>query len=119
MTLNLKQEKKGEEEIKVGKTSIKQTNHSKLLGMVMDEDQTRNSQIDGKGGILASLNSRLFLVKRLKKCVNSEALKKIADSLLNAKIRYGLQLLGKVRIQDLDETQSRLKKLQISQNKMT
>ena len=75
--------------------------------------------MDGKGGIISSLNSRLFLVKRLRKCVNNVALRKIADSLFNSKIRYGLQLLGKVRLTDSDETQSWLKKTQLMQNKLT
>ena len=41
------------------------------------------------------------------------------DSIFNANIKYGLQLLGKVRMQDSNETQSWLKKLQLSQNKLT
>ena len=65
------------------------------------------------------MRRQLFLVKRMAKCVNICALKKIADSLFVSKIRYGLQLLGKVRLLDLDETQSWLKKTQLMHNKLT
>ena len=43
---------------------------------------------------------------------------KIADSLFNSKIRYGLQLLGKVRVNEVDETQEWLKNVQLMQNKL-
>ena len=102
MFINLKQEKDAIEELKVGKVMISQVNNAKLLGMNLDDDLGWKSHIEGKGGIIPSLNSRLFLIKRLRKCVNKDSLKKIADSLFNSKIRYGLQLLGKVRLTDAD-----------------
>ena len=41
---------------------------------------------------------------------------KVADSIFNSKIRYGLQLMGKVRIQDEDgEMQKDLKSIQLMQ----
>ena len=61
----------------------------------------------------------LFNKKKKKKYVNRTALKTIADSLFNSKIRYGLQLLGKVRLSEEDETQSWLKNVQLMQNKLT
>ena len=45
-------------------------------------------------------------------------LRKIAESLFNSKIRYGLQLCGKIRWLDSDSTPKLLKDLQLSQNKM-
>ena len=87
--------------------------------MEMDEDQGWKTHMDGTGGLLSSLNSRLFLVKRMEKYVRRTALKTIADSLFNSKIRYGLQLLGKVRLSEEDETQSWLKNVQLMQNKLT
>ena len=46
-----------------------------------------------------------------------DQMKKLSDSLYNSKIRYGLQLYGKVRINELDPTENLLDKLQITQNK--
>ena len=90
-----------------------------LLGMTIDDDLEWKTHVEGKGGLIPSLNSRLFLLKRLNKCVNKTALKRIADSIFNSKIRYGLQLLGKVRLKDEDETQGWLKSTQLMHNKMT
>ena len=44
-------------------------------------------------------------------------MKKISDSLFTSKIRYGVQLYGKIRIRDTDPTDSLLDRLQIAQNK--
>ena len=46
--------------VKTGKDKIKQENHAKLLGVIFDDNQRWNSQIHGKGGIISSLNQRLF-----------------------------------------------------------
>ena len=45
-------------------------------------------------------------------------LRKVAESLLNSKIRYGLQLCGKIRWKESDPTPKLMKDLQISQNKI-
>ena len=45
-------------------------------------------------------------------------MKRIADSIFNSKLRYGIQLCGKVRIQDNDPCQGYLEELQKIQNKM-
>ena len=42
---------------------------------------------------------------------------KVADSLYTSKIRYGIQLMGKVRTTKEDPTNSLLKKVQVAQNK--
>ena len=44
-------------------------------------------------------------------------MKKIYDSLYTSKLRYGLQLFGRVRINDDDTKDGVLKVLQITQNK--
>ena len=45
-------------------------------------------------------------------------LRKVAESLFNSKIRYGLQLCGKIRWNVSDPTTKLMKDLQVSQNKM-
>ena len=44
-------------------------------------------------------------------------MKRIADSLYTSKIRYVVQLFGKVRVNESDPTESLLERLQITQNK--
>ena len=72
----------------------------------------------GKGGVIASLNQRLFLLRRLYNQLNKECLRKVAESLFISKIRYGLQLLGKVRTDETQAIQSYLSAMQKTQNKL-
>ena len=84
----------------------------------MDDDQSWTSQISGTGGMISSMNSRLFIIKRLSASISKNGLRRIVDSLYTSKVRYGLQLLGKVRLSDEDPTNGLLSKLQVTQNKM-
>ena len=84
----------------------------------VDDDQSWTSQITGAGGMISSMNSRLFIIKRLSASISKNRLRRIVDSLYTSKVRYGLQLLGKVRLSDEDPTNGLLAKLQVTQNKM-
>ena len=68
--------------------------------------------------MLSSLNQRLFLIRRLQNVMNRSALIKVANSLFMSKIRYGLQLLGKVRLTNEDSSNEVMKTLQVAQNKL-
>ena len=92
--------------------------NAKLLRVTFDEDLKWNSQIHGKGGVLSCLNQRLYTLRRLKNFVNRVALKKVADSIFVSKIRYGLQLLGKIRWTSQDTAQGDLVAIQKAQNKV-
>ena len=50
----------------IGDEEVTQKSSAKLLGITIDETQNWNAQVYGKGGILASLNSRMFMIKRQK-----------------------------------------------------
>ena len=89
-----------------------------MLGVTFDNDLKWESQVFGKGGIIASLNQRLHFLRRLKNFINKEALKKVANSIFNSKVRYGLQLIGRVRWSSEDSVQGNLKAVQKIQNKM-
>ena len=52
--------------ITVGESIVTQEKTAKLLGIQIDDDQKWTSQITGTGGVIPSLNSRLYLLKRLK-----------------------------------------------------
>ena len=84
---------------------------------MIDDNQGWTSQITGQGGMIPSLNSRLFLIKRLYNTISKNRLKRIGDSLYTTKIRYGIQLLGKVRTEEDETPQTLLNKLQVTQNK--
>jgi hypothetical protein len=56
-------------------------------------------------------------MKRLSKHISKNRLACIADSLYISKIRYGLQLFGKVRLGNEDQKNSLLTSLQNTQNK--
>ena len=62
-------------------------------------------------------NSRLFTIKRMSRVVSKDRVKKNFDRLYTSKLRYGLQLLGNVRLKNEDPKDGILKSLQITQNK--
>ena len=105
-------------EILIGKEIVIQEKSAKLLGMTFESNQNWTEHIYGSGGLLSSLNQRLFFIRRLKNHVGLQALLKISDSLFTSKIRYGLHLLGSVRWLDSDPTNQDLQALQKCQNKL-
>ena len=75
-------------------------------------------QIQGKGGMLSSLNQRLFMIRRLNNSLKYDGLKKVADGLFTSRLRYGLQLMGQVRWMDEDSQSTLMDSLQKAQNKL-
>ena len=70
------------------------------------------------GGVISSLNQRLFLIKRFKHQVNPKQLQKGANSIWTSKLRYGLQIYSKVRTQDDIPNSASMEALQKAQNKI-
>ena len=105
-------------EINIGQSKIQSQKSAKLLGMNMQNDLNWDVHIHGKGGIISSLNQRLYTIMRLNNSLNRKALIKVADSLFNSKIRYGLQLLGRVKMSNLECQNQDLQAIQLVQNKM-
>jgi hypothetical protein len=116
--LNNKTNKIFPTQIKIGKTTIIQEKTVKLLGMTFDEKLGWNTHIHEKRGLISSLKSRLFLVKRLMNHLNHNALMKVVDGLFTSKLRYGLQLYGKVRRNDEYPMNADLAAIQKVQNKL-
>ena len=56
---------------------------------------------------------------RLNNTLNKKALIKVADSLFNSKIRYGLQLLGKVKMSNAECQSQDLHEIQLVQKKIS
>ena len=65
-----------------------------------------------------ALNSRLYIIRRLRNHLSMKSVLKVVDGIFNSKIRYGLQLYGKVRLENADPTCESLKRIQIIQNDM-
>ena len=59
----------------------------------------------------------MYLIRRLSRVISQERIRRISDSLYTSKIRYGVQLFGKVRLNEHDPSESLLESLQITQNK--
>ena len=91
---------------------------AKLLGIKCEENQEWKEQINGKGGVVPALNSRLYIIRRLKSHVSQSSVLKLVDGLFTSKIRYGLQLYGRVRISEQDPENTELKSIQLVQNKL-
>ena len=104
--------------LKRGKEVITQEKTANLLGMCLDDNQQWKSHISGTGGVISNLNKRLYKLRRIKNHLNDVCLKRVADSIFTSKIRYGLQLVSKVKTQNEDSTSKLMKDLQKTQNKM-
>ena len=62
--LNQKFDPINEIKIKIGKEEVVQVNSAKLLGMTFESNQKWIDHIYGTGGLLPSLNQRLFFIRR-------------------------------------------------------
>ena len=116
--MNDKEEGAKSRKIMVGDVEIAQERNAKLLGITIDDNQGWNSQIYGKGGTIPSLNSRMFIIKRINSHIGKVNIQKIVDSLYTSKLRYGLPLFGKIKWNQSDTQEKWLTDLQLNQNKM-
>ena len=91
---------------------------SKLLGVTIEENQKWNEQVNGTGGLIKSLDKRLYFIRRLKNQVDDSRLNKVVDSIWTSKLRYGLQLYAKVRTNNECPTSAIMENLQKTQNKL-
>ena len=104
--------------IKVGNEIVSSTKNAKLLGITIDDNQKWKTNIYGKGGLIPSLNSRLFMIKRLSNELDNTSLKQMADSFYISKLRYGLPLFGKIRWNTTDLCHKEFEDLQVNQNNL-
>ena len=86
--------------------------------MTFEDSLNWKEHTKGKGGVINSLNQRFYLIRRLKNSIKHPALLKVAESLFNSKIRYGLQLQGKVRMENNETAKKELHATQLVQNKL-
>jgi hypothetical protein len=74
--------------------------------MTFQDNLKWKAHIIGKGGLISSLNQRLYIIRKLRNHLNKSALSNVAESLFTSKLRYGPQLLGKVRWSEEDSKTS-------------
>ena len=118
LLLNNKSNKNEKVTLNIAGIQIENQSSAKLLGMKFEESLKWTEHIHGKGGVTSALNTRLYLIRRLKNQLHLSGLKKVADSLFVSKIRYGLQLLGKVRLTENEHSNTDLHAIQLIQNKL-
>ena len=104
--------------VKIGNDVVTQDKTAKLLGITFDSNQCWKSQIYGTGGVIMSLNRRLFALRRLSNHLDNKLIMTMVDGLFISKIRYGIQLMGKVRIKETDPTNKDFDNIQMVQNKL-
>ena len=104
--------------VKIGTELVPRSDSAVLLGVRFQDNLQWKAQIHGKGGLLSALNSRLYIVRRLKNHLSTKSVLKLVDGLFTSKIRYGLQLLGKVRLKREDQESADFKAIQLVQNKL-
>ena len=104
--------------LRIGEDWVERETSAKLLGVTFDDSQQWKSHIHGKGGLLSSLNSRLYIVRRMKNHLSKKAILKIVDGLFTSRVRYGLQLFGNVRTKSAETECADLKAIQLVQNKL-
>jgi hypothetical protein len=102
-------------EIRVGQTMIQRSYSTKLLGVMIDENQDWRVQLKT---VTTSLNHRLFLIRRIQNLLPQEKIMCVVHSLWMSKLRYGLQLYSKVVLKDDERKSSIMKALQLTQNRM-
>ena len=104
--------------VKIGSDIVTRQSTATLLGIKCQENQQWSNQINGKGGLLSGLNSRIFIIRRMRSHLSETSVLKLVDGLFMSKIRYGLQLYGKVRMSEEDPTNGELKAIQVVQNNL-
>ena len=104
--------------VKIGTEMVPRDDSATLLGIRFQDDLQWKAQIFGKGGLLSALNSRLYIIRRLKSHLSMRSVIKLVDGLFTSKVRYGLQLLGKVRTLKEDTESADFKAIQLVQNKL-
>ena len=120
MLLNYKPPKTDDSlvQIRVGEILVKQEKSTKLLGVVIQDNQEWKQHFYGKNGLINSLNKRLFAIGRVAHQIPRDKLAQLAHALWMSKLRYGLQLCTNVRTTDSESKNCNMKAVQVAQNKL-
>ena len=81
----------------------------------MDADQKWSSHFTS---LISSLNKRTFMIRRISNQIPKKKVQNVVHNQWISKLRYGLQLCNKVRIQEEDKSSANMKSAQIAMKKM-
>ena len=108
--------KSGERQtIEVGNDKIEESEHTKLLGMEIQENQKWSVHFKK---LKNALNHRLFQIRRIRNQLPKEQIMKVVHSLWMSKLRYGLQLCAQTRTSEEEVRSTDMKIIQITQNRL-
>ena len=104
--------------VEIGGEKVERESSACLLGLKFQDNLQWQVQISGKGGLLSALNSRLYIIRRLKSHLSKKSILKVVDGIFTSKLRYGLQLFGRARTSDSDTESMDFKAIQLIQNNL-
>ena len=112
---NRKNEEEERLEIKVVQETIKESEHTKLLGVEIQESQNWNVHIQN---LKNALNFRLFQIRRIANQIPKDKLMRVVHSIWMSKLRYGLQLCAVTQEKEGESKNTEMKAIQVTQNRL-
>ena len=99
--------------LKIGNTSIEETNEEKLLGVTISNDLTWHRHIDNT---VIAINQRTLMLKRLSYSIPREKMGVLVHGLILSKIRYALPVYGRMSLKIDDPKNQDMQALEIKVN---
>jgi hypothetical protein len=109
---------KGEKEpteLKVGSKKVISESHTELLGMIISGNLKWEDHVEQLKG---KLRQRLGILRRLRHKLPAYTMKTIAEALFTSKMRAGISLYCKPRVNQNEESNRTLSELNVLQNEM-
>jgi len=88
--------------VRVGGTTVEETDHHRILGIIVNNELSWNDHVYGNGALLQSVNQRVGSLKRVSGHVPRAYLGQIANAIVSSKIRYGSEIYCPVRMSGSD-----------------
>ena len=99
----------------IGGETLTAKRTDKLLGLEISAELTWDEHVDK---LCKTLKQRMGLLRRIKYKVKKDKLAIIAEAIFTSKIRYGLAVYSRPRLNEMDPVDPELQKLQVLQNDM-
>ena len=102
--------------IKVGNAMVTESDSEKVLGLRVSSAMGWREHVLGQGGVLSTIYQRLVLLRRLLYQLPRNCLRPIVDGLILSKVRYGLDVFGRVRLAETDAVSREEHMVQVALN---
>ena len=99
----------------IGGENLQSKSSEKLLGLQISGNLDWKTHINK---LCSTLKQRLGLLKRIKYKISQDKLQVVAEAIFNSKIRYGLAVYGRPRLDEEEPEGKDMHKLQVLQNDM-